>query len=129
MKKKIKLQNLKWWFFMRKIRFSLWWCCQKRRYNEIAHCENGFHYMERDGITLTIMHPKKKERKYETIFFKCRVCNLIQFPTEKDKRNWEFIEKRQNDNMKKLVQERIKKLGCTKSNKNKKSGGKLNENA
>ena len=65
--------------------------------------------MEIDGIIFTAKSPKKKEIKRKTTFFKCRVCGLMHFPTEKDKKNWEFIEKRQNESMKCLIDDIRKK--------------------
>ena len=108
-KKTTKYQDLKWWFFMRKIHFRNWKFDTNYSILKFMHCRKGFHDMKKDGITLIMKSPGKKERKWKTTFFKCRVCNLIQFPTEKDKRNWEFIEDRQNKNIKLMVDDVIKK--------------------
>lgn len=98
---------------MRKIHFWNWKLNTKYSILKFMHCRKGFHYIERDGIIFTAKSPNKKEIKRKTTFFKCRVCSIIYFPTEKDKKNWDFIEKRKDDSMKLLIDNIAKKTKKT----------------
>ncbi len=118
MKKTTKFENFKWALFIQKIYFLNWWYNTKYRFLKFKYCRRGFHCFKPDKITFTSKGPGKKELKRETNFIKCIVCGGKYFPTEKDKRNWEFIEEMKDKSMRSFIEDVHKKN--QKKNENRK---------
>ena len=119
MKKITKFQDFKWALFIEKIKFLNWWMYKKENLLRSAFCRREWHYFKRDSIIYTKKSPGKKEVRRETHFIKCLVCGVLYFPTEKDKRNWQFIEKAKHKNMKLLIDDLNKKQKLKEINKGK----------
>ncbi len=103
-------QNLRWKFFLLKIR--TWTKLNDLKYKLLRskHCRKGFHYIESDGIKHTTYYgetknkrPHFKERITSCNFFKCKFCDRLFFPTEKDRKNYYLIEGREFRAMTKFV--------------------------
>ena len=94
-KKTTKLEDFKFWLFLRNCNFLIWLHKIKSKILKFNHCRKGFHFFERGYIHVSIGgagYTKGWSRK--SVFFECKVCGAMYFPTKKDMNNWMFLQKR-----------------------------------
>lgn len=81
---------------MRKMGISSWFGDLKYARLKVKHCNKGFHNFEREFVKVIVGGAGyKKGWNRESNFFKCKVCKNVRFATGKDRRNWIFIQRRE----------------------------------
>lgn len=96
---------------MLKVRTSLDWNYRVQKILFLIHCKRGYH---RFGIENDKYMSKGRTRIAN--YFKCYNCNTLYFPTEKDVRNFSYMEGRMNLFVKSMIKSHNKKNGKATTN-------------
>ena len=115
-RKETNWQKIKWKLFMMKINASLSWNYKVQRFLFRIHCKRNYHRFGVENDVYTTNEYRKNKRVRIVNYFKCYNCGTLYFPTEKDMRNYGFMDGRMNHFVKSMIKDQDKKNGKATTN-------------